>query len=174
MGSASVGPDGIATTGTGVVLNTPVSATPISTAPWTATPTSSPAVAADPDLTVESSTDIGVDIMEDLILHEIGAVELSKLLRYDTLGGEEVVYSPVSTTNRVVNYSANNLLGQETSALVSNGLSIMNSIHYVDGETSRGYSLERILPEQDMQIQVAIFGDIVAFKSTTAPAVEVI
>lgn len=151
-----------------------LNATPISTAPWTTHPTTSPAVAADPDLTVESSADIGIDIMEDLILHEIGAVELSKLLRYDTLSGGDVVYSPISTTNRILNYSANSLLGQESSAITANGLSVMNSIHYVEGETSRGYSLERILPEQDMQIQVAIFGDIVPFKSTTAPAVEVI
>ena len=147
-------------------------ATPISTAPWKAASTSSPAVAADPSLNIESYSTMEVDVMADLILTEIGGVELSRILRYDALDGVNQVYSPMAQTSRVKPYSSNNLMGQENSRMFADGTNSLNLGRYMNGETSRGVSLsEQQPPSTDVEIQIAIAADWVPFAthSSTTP-----
>lgn len=150
-----------------------VNAFPISTAPWQQLANSSPAVAADPDIVIEPYANIDVDVMADLILQDIGGVELSKILRYDSLDGVNVVYSPASNTSRVKPYHSNNLLGQEFSRMVADGSSAMNINRYVEGEMPRGISLDGEPQEYDVEIQVAIAGDWVPFSATGVYVAEV-
>jgi hypothetical protein len=150
-----------------------VNPVPISTAPWITTPGSSTAVAADPDIVIEPYSNIDVDVMADLILGDIGGVELSKILRYDSFDGFNQVYSPMSQKSRIKPYSSNNLLGQEFSRMAADGSSVMNSAHYAGGEVARGVSLVNEPPEYDVEIQVAIAGDWVAFASSTVSPTEV-
>lgn len=152
-----------------------VNPVPISTAPWIKDPNPSTAVAADPDIVVEPYSNIDVDIMADLILHDIGGVELSKILRYDSFDGINQVYSPMSQKSRIKPYASNNLLGQEFSRMSADGANRMNTAHYMDGEVSRGIALTDEPPEYDVEIQVAIAGDWVAFAPSSAvnPPTEV-
>lgn len=151
-----------------------LSATPISTAPWKKPVSPSPAVAADPDLVVETYSSIDVDVMADLILQDIGGVELSKILRYDSIDGNTTVYSPMSSVSRIKPYNSNNLLGQEFSRLVAGGSSAMNITSYMDGEVPRGVALTGEPTEYDVQVQVAIAADWVPFSSTDVEAVDVL
>jgi hypothetical protein len=143
---------------------------PISTAPWQKPPTSSTSVAADPDLVIEPYSNIDVDIMADMILSDIGGVELSKILRYDSLDGINVVYSPMSQKSRVKPYDSNNLLGQEFSQMVANGSSAMNITRYMEGENPRGIVLENEPTEYEVEIQIAIAADWVPFSASVGAA----
>lgn len=151
-------------------------AVPISTAPWVKPSGSSTAVAADPALVIEPYSNIDVDVMADLILQDIGGVELSKILRYDSFDGFNQVYSPMAQKSRVKPYASNNMLGQEFSRVSADGSNRMNAAHYMDGEIARGISLTNEPPEYDVEIQVAIAGDWVAFAPSSSlvnPPIEV-
>jgi hypothetical protein len=144
-------------------------ATPFTTGWWNPPVDASPAVAADPDLVIEPYSNIDVDVMADLILGDIGGVELSKILRYDSFDGFNQVYSPMSQKSRIKPYSSNNLLGQEFSRMASDGSNRMNTAHYMGGEVARGLELVDQPPEYDVEIQVAIAGDWVPFSTTALP-----
>lgn len=150
-----------------------ISPTPISIPPWIQDSSQDIAVAADKSLVVDGYDSTDVDIMADMILQDIGAVELSMITRYDSLDGVKMVYSPIAARTRMVLYSANNLLGQPYSTLHSNGIDVLNSAHYVDGELNRGYQLSNEPPSLDMNIQVASTADIVPF-STSGEVYEVV
>ena len=145
---------------------------PVSTAPWQTKPDPSVAVAADPDLVIESYSNVDVDVMADLILQDIGGIELSRILRYDSLDGVNRVYNAMSSTSRVKPYNSNNLLGQEFSRIQANGGSDLNIGKYMQGEVIRGVSLDGEPAEYDVQIQVAIAADWVPF-STAVSTVDV-
>jgi hypothetical protein len=153
---------------------TAIYSTPITTTPWRVAGNASPAVNADPALVVEGLTDIDVDTMADLILQDIGAVELSKLLRYDSFENMQVAYSPVSSQNRMLSYRANSLIGQENSLLTANGTSALSTTNYIDGEINRGYELGYTPSEFDVEIQVAISGDVVPFNTSQGEVLEVV
>jgi hypothetical protein len=164
---------GIVSTTTGPLYTTnPVNPYPISTAPWQEQVNPSVAVAADPDLVIDQYATDDIDIMADLILQDIGGVELSKILRYDSLDGINQIYSPMAATSRVRPYHSNNLMGQEFSRLVADGSNPLNVSRYIEGETSRGIALENEPTEYDVEIQVALAADWVPF-SASIETVEV-
>lgn len=140
-----------------------ISPTPITQPPWKTPGTPDTAVAADQSIIVDGYNSVDVDAMADMILQDIGAVELSMITRYDSLDGASMVYSPISSRTRLVQYSANNLLGLANSVLNANGTDFLNSTHYVDGEINRGYQLGSVPPELEMEIEVAIVADAVPF-----------
>lgn len=149
-----------------------ISPTPL-TGSWRLQPNNdSIVVAADPSIVVEGY-DPDIDVMADLILQDIGAVELSMMTRYDSLDGARMAYSPIPTKSRLVPYSVNNLMGQPNSALAASGQDFLNSSHYVEGEVNRGYALNGEPPSLDMNIQVATSADVVPF-STSGEVYEVI
>ncbi len=155
-----------------MVNYTGISPTPISV-PWTRPPNeNSLAVAADRSLLIEGY-EPDIDVMADLILQNIGAVELSLMTRYDSLDGARMAYSPLTTKSRLPQYSVNNLMGQPNSALSASGQDLLNTSHYVQGELPRGYALEGEPPAVSMDIQVAVTADVVPF-SVTGEVYEVV
>jgi hypothetical protein len=148
-----------------------IQATPITLPPWLREQQNDLVVAADPSIVVEGY-EADIDGMAEAILQDIGAVELSMMTRYDSLDGNRMVYSAVSTRSRLPQYSANNLMGQPSSALTANSQDFLNSAHYVQGELNRGYALDGEPTSLDMNIQVATSADIVPF-STSAQVYEV-
>jgi len=150
-----------------------VYAKPVQTAPWQKLPNPTVVVAADPDLVLESYSNVDVDVMAELILEDIGGVELSRILRYDSLDGVNVTYSPITKRSRVKPYHSNNLLGQEFSRLVANGSNSLNVVRYLEGETSRGISLNAEPPETLVEVQVALSADWVPFSATNNTKLQV-
>jgi hypothetical protein len=54
------------------------------------------ALSADPDLMLQQASQLPVELMEQLILQDIGGVELISVVRHDQVNGEKVSYTPIS------------------------------------------------------------------------------
>lgn len=69
-------------------------------------PMASNALAADPDIVLAVPESLAVDIQADLILQDIGGIELITMSRHDTVNGQKMVYQPLKDVDTLaIEYS---------------------------------------------------------------------
>jgi hypothetical protein len=80
---------------------------------------------ATPDLILQDSEVMSVDIMTDLIFENIGGHELITISRHDLVNGQKVVYSPIKNlTDLYLQYNPNNILRLQSSDSFLKSLSL--------------------------------------------------
>lgn len=93
---------------------------------------------ATPDLLVDTGTFESPEIIQQLILEDIGGQELINISRHDLVNGQNLKYSPVKNLASIaIRYSSNNIIPiQNTSNSVFNNFSIKLDLYLPNGGTN--------------------------------------
>jgi hypothetical protein len=80
---------------------------------------------ATPDLILENSDVLDIEIMTDLIFEDIGGYELATISRHDLVNGQKVIYAPIKNlTDLYLQYNPNNVLRLQSSDSFFKSLSL--------------------------------------------------
>lgn len=80
---------------------------------------------ATPDLILESTEVLPIEIMTDLIFEDIGGYELATISRHDLVNGQKVIYAPIKNlTDLYLQYNPNNVLRLQSSDSYFKSLSL--------------------------------------------------
>ena len=80
---------------------------------------------ATPDLILENSDVLDIEIMTDLIFEDIGGYELATISRHDLVNGQKVIYAPIKNlTDLYLQYNPNNVLRLQSSDSYFKSLSL--------------------------------------------------
>lgn len=80
---------------------------------------------ATPDLILENSDVLAIEIMTDLIFEDIGGYELATISRHDLINGQKVIYAPIKNlTDLYLQYNPNNVLRLQSSDSFFKSLSL--------------------------------------------------
>lgn len=72
---------------------------------------------ATPDLIIQPSETVPIEIMTDLIFEDIGGQELINISRNDLINGENVIYSPIKNLSSIFfQYNPQNILALQKTA----------------------------------------------------------
>lgn len=84
---------------------------------------------ASKDIIVFDESDINIELMQDLLFEDIGAIELANMSRYDLIDGQEVFYSPIKNLSTIKRrFDPNNIISTATKTKTSYAIDLTSRI----------------------------------------------
>lgn len=81
------------------------------------------------DTIVFNESDVNIELMQDLLFEDIGAIELANMSRYDLIDGQQVYYSPIKNLSVIKKrFDPNNIIATATKNKTSYAIDLLSRI----------------------------------------------
>lgn len=81
------------------------------------------------DTIVFNESDVNIELMQDLLFEDIGAIELANMSRYDLIDGQEVYYSPIKNLPSIKRrFDPNNIIASSTKGKSAYAIDLISKI----------------------------------------------